>query len=305
MKQLAFWITVVCITIISFVLLSMVVFAQEPQAPVELEALVDFGEVFDGVSELMRNVLKEGLVLFLSIFFVWFSFMCFKAFIEGRMQRYDAVMKRVGKEVDLQNKREVAQDARVQAKIDRKWRAREASWAVYDTLAFRDVLRSRQVVNAEATREYAQATLQWSDATKEMFCSTDYAKDYAEISRWDNLRSEGSWDSQTDDAYFEKLYQRDSILDEYKELGRDQKSFDRYYDEYDAISVHRYRFTNDQLRIFEDVESKIYNRRKELDERFDDISRRYEDLTGEEFHHSLEVDQAWRDGYGGRNRDGY
>ena len=62
------------------------------QAPdngvVGFEPVVDFDDIFGEMTDMLVGILKEGWVLFLSLFVAWFSFMCVKSFFEGRHERW-------------------------------------------------------------------------------------------------------------------------------------------------------------------------------------------------------------------------
>ena len=86
------------------------VFGQQPgnaPAPVEFAPLINWDDVFDGITSWFTDILKEYWVLLLSIFFVWVAFMTMLSFLQGRAERCKAEA-RLSKAVECQEAMEEA-----------------------------------------------------------------------------------------------------------------------------------------------------------------------------------------------------
>jgi len=94
------------------------VFGQQPgnaPAPVEFAPLINWDDVFDGITSWFTDILKEYWVLLLSIFFVWMAVMAALSFLEGRMDRWKAEA-RIRESIKRQEVLEEARISRREAK---------------------------------------------------------------------------------------------------------------------------------------------------------------------------------------------
>jgi len=107
-----------------------VVFGQQPgaaQQPVVLKPIVDFGSVIGDITQFYTDILKKYWVVLLSIFFVWFIFCTLMSFLEGRVERWRAEIKRVERIDSQMGREEERAVARARARemqyYERRWRS--------------------------------------------------------------------------------------------------------------------------------------------------------------------------------------
>jgi len=107
MQKTILWLTVFYIFIISLVVFSTLLSAQNPPAPMEIEfqPLINFDDFFVPLKQWFTDQLKEYWVMLLSIFFVWFTLMCALSYLEGWMERKFAIEHQ---KIVMQDKQEAA-----------------------------------------------------------------------------------------------------------------------------------------------------------------------------------------------------
>ena len=326
MKNLIFWWGIFFALVCVIVMFGMTAFGQNPQV-VEMQPLINMEEFFEPLKEWFFDILSQYWVILLTIFVGWFSLMCVLSYLDGMVQRRLAIRRyrqhikdrKAAWEFERAGNQEYSREERIERMVGRmsereeatrlfreretqRWQAEQVKRA-FD--GYEDNLRKAYEEHERETGVYktSTSTSRWSDETMNKFRSIDYANDYKDISRWNSMQYEGAWDSQTDDAYFEAAYRRDSIFDSYGDLGR---AFAEYRDDHDKyMSLYSDKFSGEQYRIWVDTGEALYSKRKELDDREESIIREYESLGGGKFHDSVDMQRAWRDGYSSHERGGY
>jgi len=215
----------ILLTLVFGLIFSLVASAQVPVNPdeVNFQPLVNFDDVIGEVTIWFGDILKEGWLLFLSLFLVWFAFMCLKSFVDGKLEKRMLIMREHERALNAANR--VAERKGVR-RVERQ-RALENSWEVRE---FDAEYRSRELA-AMAGGMYLSGTERFANINGDYYIRSEShdVVTYKTIEQWRAEREvEDTKPLDFDNSDYGRIY--DSIVEsDYRRdifgvpLGKDEE----------------------------------------------------------------------------------
>jgi hypothetical protein len=202
-------------------------FGQVPANPpqrlkIEMKPLVNFDKVIDQIKGHFTKILREYWAWFLSLFFAWFALQCFKAFLDGKMEKRMAQMK--AKESQLRRENDMAE--KKAAELSRRAERLESEYRTrgqYQEIVLRENESIANIDGKQYIRELSSGVVsyktmeQWqSERDSELdkpldFDNNDYGRIYDSIVDKDSKGKVADERSEYDFSVKEKSDELDSL----------------------------------------------------------------------------------------------